>query len=80
MTKTLFDTGPNARSVQIELSPFTLVGATTRSGLLTAPMRARFGINRKCSSVYQFKDNKFKIKVYENTTLVDVVIESLHGR
>ncbi len=41
----LLDTGPNARSVQIKLSPFTLVGATTRAGLLTAPLRARFGIN-----------------------------------
>jgi holliday junction DNA helicase RuvB len=41
----MIDTGPNARSVQIELSPFTLIGATTRSGLLTAPLRARFGIN-----------------------------------
>jgi Holliday junction DNA helicase RuvB len=43
----MIETGPNARSVQIELSPFTLVGATTRSGLLTAPMRARFGINSR---------------------------------
>ncbi|HRO76219.1 MAG TPA: Holliday junction branch migration DNA helicase RuvB [Crocinitomicaceae bacterium] len=41
----LIDSGPNARSVQIELSPFTLIGATTRSGLLTSPLRARFGIN-----------------------------------
>jgi Holliday junction DNA helicase RuvB len=41
----MIDTGPNARSVQINLSPFTLVGATTRSGLLTSPLRARFGIN-----------------------------------
>jgi len=41
----MIDTGPNARSVQIELQPFTLIGATTRSGLLTAPLRARFGIN-----------------------------------
>ncbi len=41
----MIDSGPNARSVQIGLSPFTLVGATTRLGLLTAPMRARFGIN-----------------------------------
>ncbi|MDG1747343.1 MAG: Holliday junction branch migration DNA helicase RuvB, partial [Bacteroidia bacterium] len=40
----MIDTGPNARSVQIELEPFTLIGATTRSGLLTAPLRARFGI------------------------------------
>ena len=41
----LIDKGPAARSIQIDLSPFTLVGATTRSGLLTAPLRARFGIN-----------------------------------
>ncbi|MDR1757958.1 MAG: Holliday junction branch migration DNA helicase RuvB [Bacteroidales bacterium] len=41
----MIDTGPNARSVQISLNPFTLVGATTRSGLLTAPLRSRFGIN-----------------------------------
>lgn len=40
----MIDTGPNARSVQIGLNPFTLVGATTRSGLLTSPLRARFGI------------------------------------
>ncbi|MCB0733770.1 MAG: Holliday junction branch migration DNA helicase RuvB [Flavobacteriales bacterium] len=40
----MLDTGPNARSVQISISPFTLIGATTRSGLLTAPLRARFGI------------------------------------
>ncbi len=40
----MIETGPNARTVQIDLNPFTLVGATTRSGLLTAPMRARFGI------------------------------------
>ena len=39
------DKGPSARSIQIDLAPFTLVGATTRSGLLTAPLRARFGIN-----------------------------------
>ena len=41
----MIDKGPAARSIQIDLSPFTLVGATTRSGLLTAPLRARFGIN-----------------------------------
>ena len=41
----MLESGPNARSVQISLSPFTLIGATTRSGLLTSPMRARFGIN-----------------------------------
>ncbi|HEY0898533.1 MAG TPA: Holliday junction branch migration DNA helicase RuvB [Sphingobacteriaceae bacterium] len=43
----MLETGPNARSVQISLNPFTLVGATTRSGLLTAPLRARFGINSR---------------------------------
>ena len=41
----MIDKGPGARSVQLTLSPFTLIGATTRSGLLTAPLRARFGIN-----------------------------------
>ncbi|MBT8285893.1 MAG: Holliday junction branch migration DNA helicase RuvB [Flavobacteriaceae bacterium] len=43
----MIETGPNARSVQINLHPFTLIGATTRSGLLTAPMRARFGIQSR---------------------------------
>ncbi|MDE7470699.1 MAG: Holliday junction branch migration DNA helicase RuvB [Paramuribaculum sp.] len=46
----MIDKGPGARSVQLSLSPFTLIGATTRSGLLTKPMRARFGIN--CSHEY----------------------------
>ncbi|WP_066630302.1 Holliday junction branch migration DNA helicase RuvB [Labilibacter marinus] len=50
----LIDKGPGARSIQIELNPFTLVGATTRSGLLTSPLRARFGIN--CHLEYY--DNK----------------------
>lgn len=43
----MIETGPNARSVQISLSPFTLIGATTRSGLLTAPLRSRFGITSR---------------------------------
>jgi Holliday junction DNA helicase RuvB len=43
----MIETGPNARTVQINLAPFTLIGATTRSGLLTAPMRARFGISSR---------------------------------
>jgi Holliday junction DNA helicase RuvB len=43
----MLDSGPNARSVQITLAPFTLVGATTRAGLLTSPLRARFGINAR---------------------------------
>jgi Holliday junction DNA helicase RuvB len=45
----MIETGPNARSVQIKLNPFTLIGATTRSGLLTAPLRSRFGINLRLS-------------------------------
>lgn len=43
----VIDAGPNARSVQIELNPFTLIGATTRTGLLTSPLRARFGITSR---------------------------------
>jgi Holliday junction DNA helicase RuvB len=43
----MIDSGPSARSVQLTLNPFTLIGATTRSGLLTAPLRARFGINSR---------------------------------
>lgn len=43
----MLDSGPNARSVQLNLNPFTLVGATTRAGLLTSPLRARFGINAR---------------------------------
>lgn len=50
----MIDKGPNARSIQIDLNPFTLVGATTRSGLLTAPLRARFGI--KCHLEYYDAD------------------------
>ena len=59
----LIDTGPNARSVQIKLNPFTLIGATTRSGLLTAPLRARFGINARLS-------------YYDSKTLTDIVQRS----
>jgi Holliday junction DNA helicase RuvB len=55
----MIDTGPNARSIQINIEPFTLVGATTRMGLLTAPMRARFGIN--CHLDYYDVDTLCKI-------------------
>ena len=51
----MIDKGPGARSVRISLNPFTLVGATTRSGLLTSPLRARFGI--KCALEYYDTDN-----------------------
>lgn len=50
----LIDSGPNARTIQIALNPFTLLGATTRSGLLTSPLRARFGINLRL----QYYDSK----------------------
>ena len=59
----MIETGPNARSVQINLSPFTLVGATTRSGLLTAPMRARFGI----SSRLQYYDTELLSTIVERS-------------
>lgn len=59
----MIDTGPNARSVQIKLNPFTLIGATTRSGLLTAPLRARFGINAR-------------LQYYDAKTLTDIVERS----
>src|SRR4028118_1363530 len=55
----MIDTGPNARSIQINLNPFTLVGATTRSGLLTAPLLSRFGI--KCRLEYYNADVLKKI-------------------
>lgn len=59
----MIDTGPNARSVQISLNPFTLIGATTRSGLLTSPLRARFGINSRLS-------------YYDSKLLTDIVMRS----
>ena len=59
----MIDKGPSARSIQIDLSPFTLVGATTRSGLLTAPLRARFGIN-------------MHLEYYDASTLAKIVTRS----
>lgn len=59
----VIDSGPSARTVQITLNPFTLIGATTRSGLLTAPLRARFGINSRLS-------------YYDSKTLTDIVERS----
>ncbi|WP_338409330.1 Holliday junction branch migration DNA helicase RuvB, partial [uncultured Flavobacterium sp.] len=57
----MIESGPNARSVQLNLNPFTLVGATTRSGLLTAPMRARFGIQSRLQ--------------YYNTELLTTIVQ-----
>ncbi len=59
----MLESGPNARSVQINLSPFTLIGATTRSGLLTSPLRARFGINSR-------------LEYYDAKLLTDIVLRS----
>ena len=59
----MIDKGPSARSIQIDLNPFTLVGATTRSGLLTAPLRARFGINLHL----EYYDNKVLKKIVKRS-------------
>ncbi|MCQ2191575.1 MAG: Holliday junction branch migration DNA helicase RuvB [Paludibacteraceae bacterium] len=67
----MIDKGPNARSIQIDLNPFTLVGATTRSGLLTAPLRARFGI--KCHLEYYDADVLARI-VSRSSQLLDTPI------
>jgi len=67
----MIDSGPNARTVQIEINPFTLIGATTRSGLLTSPLRARFGIN--CRLEYYKLDLLSKI-VNRSSVILDVSI------
>lgn len=67
----MIESGPNARTVQINLSPFTLVGATTRSGLLTAPMRARFGI----SSRLEYYDTELLTTIVQRSAkILDVPI------
>lgn len=67
----MIDSGPNARTVQIALNPFTMIGATTRSGLLTAPLRARFGINARL----QYYDAKTLTSIVERSAgLLDVPI------
>ena len=67
----MIESGPNARSVQINLEPFTLIGATTRSGLLTAPMRARFGIS---SRLEYYKTELLTTIVQRSATILDVPI------
>lgn len=62
----VIDTGPNARTVQIDLNPFTLIGATTRSGLLTSPLRARFGINLRL----QYYDSKTLTIIVERSSQI----------
>ena len=67
----MLESGPNARSVQIKINPFTLIGATTRSGLLTSPLRARFGINSRLE--YYNVDLLSKI-VNRSSSILDVGI------
>ncbi|MGQ7946323.1 Holliday junction branch migration DNA helicase RuvB [Flavobacterium sp. WC2509] len=62
----MIESGPNARTVQINLNPFTLIGATTRSGLLTAPMRARFGI----SSRLQYYTKELLTTIVERSAMI----------
>ena len=64
----LIESGPNARTVQINLEPFTLVGATTRSGLLTAPMRARFGISNRL----QYYSTELLASIVERLSLIHI--------
>jgi Holliday junction DNA helicase RuvB len=71
----MIDSGPNARSVQISLNAFTLVGATTRMGLLTAPMRARFGIN--CHLDYYDVDT-LKGIIFRSASILEIPIDD-HG-
>lgn len=62
----MLDSGPNARSVQISLSPFTLIGATTRAGLLTSPLRARFGINARL----EYYDSALLTKIVKRSATI----------
>lgn len=69
----MIESGPNARSVQINLNPFTLIGATTRSGLLTAPMRARFGIN---SRLEYYKTGLLSKIIKRSSEILDIKIDN----
>jgi holliday junction DNA helicase RuvB len=69
----MIETGPNARSIQITLSPFTLIGATTRSGLLTSPLRARFGINARLNYYDTALLNKI---IKRSASIINVEISS----
>lgn len=68
----MIDSGPNARTVQIKLNPFTLVGATTRSGLLTSPLRARFGINARLE---YYDAKRLQLIVLRSAEILRVPIE-----
>lgn len=62
----MLDSGPNARSIQIGLNPFTLIGATTRAGLLTSPLRARFGINARL----EYYDSQLLNKIVKRSAAI----------
>ncbi|MEI6122498.1 MAG: Holliday junction branch migration DNA helicase RuvB [Bacteroidota bacterium] len=68
----MIETGPNARSIQIAINPFTLVGATTRSGLLTAPLRSRFGINTRLS---YYDSDILQTIIERSARIIDIEIE-----
>ena len=69
----MIESGPNARTVQIKLNPFTLIGATTRSGLLTSPLRARFGIN---SRLEYYGSDLLSDIINRSSSILDVSISS----
>jgi Holliday junction DNA helicase RuvB len=71
----MIESGPNARTVQIDLEPFTLIGATTRSGLLTAPMRARFGI----SSRLQYYNTELLTTIVQRSATILKVVTSMES-
>lgn len=68
----MLDSGPNARSVQIGLNPFTLIGATTRAGLLTSPLRARFGINARL----EYYDSQLLTKIVKRSA--EILASPIH--
>ena len=70
----MIESGPNARTVQIKINPFTLIGATTRSGLLTSPLRARFGIN---SRLEYYKIDLLSKIVNRSSSILDVSIAKI---
>src|ERR1039457_3878599 len=68
----MIDTGPSARSIQIELKPFTLIGATTRAGLLSAPLRSRFGISNRLD---YYPASALKLIVERSARLIQIEID-----
>ncbi len=68
----MIDSGPSARSIQIELKPFTLIGATTRAGLLSAPLRSRFGISNRLD---YYQASALKMIVERSARLIQINID-----